>query len=98
MYSCYNVSLFSKVNTPPPADMRGKKVGALLFREYDAMIIADNGGYAVHNTQKEAYKDFYADFLILVHMVELGHIDGLAVDQYTYLLVFLKLFSFSRPR
>ncbi len=33
-----------KVNSPPPADMDGKTIGSLLYRDYDAIIVAENGG------------------------------------------------------
>ena len=80
----------AKVNSPPPADMKGQDVGSLLYREYDAMTISDNGGLnKFNNDVRGAFGDFFIDFLYLVDKLESKKIDGMAFDQITFSHIYL---------
>ena len=47
-----------EINSPPPPEVRGARVGCLLHRNYDAFVLAENGGKVVQNTHlHEATRD-----------------------------------------
>ena len=58
-------------------------MGSLLFRDYDAQMVAANGGKFVQNTELKP-KDFYTDVLSLIVKLQRGDIDGFVLDQYTF--------------
>ena len=68
--------------------MNGARVGSLLFREYDALMIAQNGGKAVRNADNMSYSNTYMDFMNLVQKLEKREIDGIAVDQFTMMFYY----------
>ncbi len=70
------------INSPPPPVMDENRVGSLLYRDYDAHMITQNGGKLVQNTDVNA-TDFYTDILHLIKKLKLGNIDGFLLDQYT---------------
>ena len=37
------VAQVMEINSPPPPDMTEKNIGSLLYREYDATVLAQNG-------------------------------------------------------
>ena len=73
----------TKVNSPPPADISGKNVGSLLFREYDAIMIGRSGGKTVRIDDELSYTRPYIEFLKLVEKLEDKKIDGIAIDRFT---------------
>ena len=73
-YSLLTGIVFSEVgnmNNPPPPDTGGKYIGAVMYRDYDARVVAKTGGKFVQNIdfQKHLFRiksnvrepvDFYA--------------------------------------
>ena len=73
-----------KLNSPQPPSMKGAAVGSLLFRDYDAYVVASNGGKLEWNRgEGEEPKSFETDVLMLVDRVRNGHLDGFVMDRYT---------------
>ena len=68
-----------QANNPKPPGMRGANVGVLKYREYDASIIAKNGG----NLIESSGWDFQSDTLQLIAMLRKKEIDGVLFDKYT---------------
>ena len=73
----------NNVNSPPPAEMKGKKVGFLSFREYEAIMIGKNGGKSIFPHENLSDSHPYNQFLQLVENLEKGSIDGFALDRFT---------------
>ena len=79
----------TKVNSPPPAHMDGnKRVGSLLFREYDAMMVSRNGGKSIRNDDEFSHRHSQFDFLNLLTKLQEKEIDGIALDQYFLVYIF----------
>ena len=81
------VSEVMKINSPPPPDMKDKNIGSLLYRDYDAMIVGQNGGL-VHpeRTPSPEPFDFYEDALVMINNLRRKRTKGFVMDQFTYWL------------
>ena len=71
-----------KANSPPPPDIKGNNVGALLYRDYDAHLIARHGGNIIRND--EDYPDVLDDILQLILKLKRHEIDGFILDKWTF--------------
>ena len=58
-----------KANSSPPPKLRGKRVGALRYRDHDALAIVEKGGRVVRNPN--AF-DFRSDVSQLVEKLQKG--------------------------
>ena len=76
-------SEITKVNSPPPADMDGKNIGSLLFRDYDDAMVSISGGKSVQNNDSLSYSNSYFDYLNLVKKLQNKEIDGFVLDRFT---------------
>ena len=62
----------AKVNSPPAADINGKRVGSLMFRDGDAGKISKSGGTPVGSKDLKSFSNSYIDFLNLVIKLEIN--------------------------
>ena len=69
-----------EVNSPPVADMTGKNVAVLHFRDYDAYVVAQNDGHVVRNV---GYYTFNEDVVESIRRLRRGEVDGIAMDKWT---------------
>ena len=74
-----------KINSPPPPDMKSKVIGSLLYREYDSMIVAQNGGLLHPQIIPSPEPvDFYEDALVMINNLRKKKIKGFVMDIYTF--------------
>lgn len=66
-------------NSPPPPHVKDMRVGALQYRDFEHMIIANKGGILV----KTDGVDFYSDLILLIDKLRNNDIDGMVFDKYT---------------
>ena len=76
-----------KVNYSPPADMDGKMIGTLLFRDYDDAMVRICGGRSVRNNDSHSSADQYMDYHHLLKKLEKKEIDGVAIDMFTMMYI-----------
>lgn len=68
-----------KVSEPHDHSMSGANVGALKYRDYDALVIVKN-----HGIVKETNGwNFHSDVMELIRMLRTDEIDGFVLDKYT---------------
>ena len=74
-----------KINSPPPHDMKGENIGSLLYRDYDAMMVAQNGGllYPLKTPTPEPV-DFFEDAFVMIDNLRRKKIKGFVMDLFTY--------------
>ena len=81
-----------KMNSPPPPSMKGKTVGVLNYRDYDAYVKSENGGmirqYETHeedfpNLSNATDLTITREFLTLLWELESENIDGFVIDPWT---------------
>lgn len=68
-----------KANNPKKPTISGSRVGVLKFREYDASIVAKEGGAVL---ESKGF-DFESDLLELITMLKNKQVDGIVLDKYT---------------
>lgn len=66
-----------QANTPKVEDMAGKKVGVMHYRDYEAFVVAQNGGKVYRS---ESLYRGELDFTELVKMMINDSIDGIAIE------------------
>ena len=66
------------VRVPITSKMKGKIVGALMYREYDEYMIAKHGGNVKHFPHPDIVQQFYT----LIQKYHARNIDGILVDRY----------------
>ena len=60
MFSILSGEITSKileVNSPPVADISGKNVAVLHYRDYDAYVVSQNNGNVVRNVGHYGFKE-----------------------------------------
>ena len=78
-----------KLNAPPPPTMKGKNVGVLRYRDYDAYVVATHGGKIVRNDDLVLRNDdlmennFVMDLLNLILKLQQRKIHGFVLDPWT---------------
>ena len=84
-----------KMNNPPPPVTDGKQIGALMYRDYDAYVVAKIGGKIVQNVDFQSRLfgspssnfrepvDFYEDAFQLIEKLRKKEISGVILDRYT---------------
>ena len=78
----------SKINSPPPLNMKGAKVGCLEYRDYEAFMIAKNGGLMFTTPflgyEKPETLTVEDEIIFLIDKLRKKEIDGFVLDQYTF--------------
>ena len=69
-----------QANSPPPPDMKDAQVGSLRYRDYDAYVISQHGGFVRWN---EDATDFISDVTQLITKLQERKIDGFLLDKWT---------------
>ena len=73
-----------EVNSPPPADIAGRKVAVLHFRDYDAYVVSQNNAKVVRNNGSY---EFIEDLVESIRKLRNGTVDGIALDKSTLALI-----------
>ena len=69
-----------QANSPPPPNMKDAQVGSLRYRDYDAYVISQHGGFVRWN---EDATDFISDVTQLITKLQERKIDGFLLDKWT---------------
>ena len=74
-----------KMNSPPAPTMKGRYVGVLMYRDYDAYVVSEHGGRIVQytdfpNHSNVTVSSMTEELLILIQEFQRGNIDGFVID------------------